>query len=264
MAHPEHNDSKPHHHHIIPNKTLFMAGGSLLVLTCITVVVAHIDLGRLNFIIAMAVATLKASIVALIFMNLWFDKKENGVIFATSFLFLAIFMVLTSTDLFFRGDVYVKGPLGNTAQAKSKLKDPWISNPQLIAHGQEVFSQQCVACHGAEGKGNGPAAGALNPPPRNFTATEGWKNGRKVAMVFKTLKEGISGSAMASFATIPADDRWAVAHYVLSLNPTPPATSTPEDFKKAGVDTSGAGGGEVEEKTVPVELIMDRMAVPET
>jgi len=41
-------------------------------------------------------------------------------IFGTSFLFLAIFIVLTSTDLFFRGDVYVKGPLVAAAQAQSK------------------------------------------------------------------------------------------------------------------------------------------------
>jgi caa(3)-type oxidase subunit IV len=266
MAHHENGSNKQHqhHHHIIPNKVVFLTGGALLCLTAVTVWVAHIDLGRLNFVIAMAVATAKALMVALIFMNLWYDKKENGIIFATSFLFLAIFMVLTSTDVFFRGDVYVKGPLGGgVAQAKSKLKDPWISTPQLVAHGKELFQQQCVACHGAEGQGNGPAASALNPPPRNFTATTGWKNGRKVAMVFKTLKEGIPGSAMASFATLASDDRWALDHYVLSLNSTAPEASTPDDFKKAGVDIMG-GGGEAEEKTIPLELAISRMSVPET
>jgi mono/diheme cytochrome c family protein len=220
-----------------------------------------VDLGRLNFIVAMAIASFKACLVALIFMNLWYDKKENGVIFATSFLFLAIFIVLTSTDLFFRGDVYFRNPI-STAQAKSKLKDPWISTPQLIAHGKELFAVQCLACHGPEGKGNGPAAGALNPPPRNFTATTGWKNGRKLSMVMKTLKEGVPGSAMASFATLPTDDRWALAHFVLSLNPTPPEKDTPEDFKKVGIDTAG-GGGEAEAKVIPIELAMERMAVKE-
>lgn len=257
-----HSDGHGHktHHHILSNKMLFGVGGSLLTLTVITVAVAHIDLGHLNFVVAMAIATLKASMVALIFMNLWYDKKENGVIFVTSFLFLAIFMVLTGTDLFFRGDVYVKGPL--TASAKSKLSNPWISTPALIAHGKELFVVNCAACHGAQGKGDGPAASALNPPPRNFTQTTGWKNGRKVSMVFKTLKEGLAGSAMASFATLPADDRWALDHYVLSLNPTPPEKDTPEDFKKAGIDTS-AGGGEAEAKVIPVDLAMERMAVPE-
>jgi caa(3)-type oxidase subunit IV len=264
--HPENNGHSGHgstggsHHHILPNKVLFGIGGALLVLTVLTVAVAHVDLGRLNFVVAIAIAAFKATLVALFFMNLWYDRKENGVIFATSFLFLAIFIVLTSMDIFFRGDVYVKGPL-MAAQAKSKLKNPWISTPQLVAHGKELFAVNCTSCHGIEGKGDGPAASALVPHPRNFTSTEGWKNGRKATMIFKTLKEGLPPSAMASFATLPADDRWALAQYVLSLNPTPPAKDTPEDFKKAGVDMNG--GGEAEEKVIPVQLAMERMAVDE-
>ena len=35
--------------------------------------------------------------------------------------------------------------------------------------GEKVFNTYCVACHGPTGEGNGPAGGALNPPPRNFT-----------------------------------------------------------------------------------------------
>jgi caa(3)-type oxidase subunit IV len=259
--HHQHGSSGHSHHHILPNKVLFGIGGSLLALTLITVWVAGIDLGKLNFVVAMAVASLKATLVALFFMNLWYDRKENGIIFATSFLFLAIFLVLTSMDLFFRGDVYVKGPLTAAASSKSKLKDPWISKPELVAHGKELFAANCSSCHGLEGKGNGPAASALVPPPRNFTQSAGWKNGRKVTMVFKTLKEGIPGSAMASFGTLPADDRWALTHYVLSLNPAPVDKDTPEDFKKAGVDQSG--GGEAVEQVIPVALAMERMTVQE-
>lgn len=257
----QHGSSGHSHHHILPNKVLFGIGGGLLVLTLITVWVAGVDLGKLNFVVAMAVASLKATLVALFFMNLWYDRKENGVIFATSFLFLAIFMVLTSMDLFFRGDVYVKGPLIAAASSKSKLKDPWISKPELISHGKELYATNCSSCHGIEGKGDGPAASALVPPPRNFMQTAGWKNGRKVTMVFKTLKEGIPGSAMAAFGTLPADDRWALTHYVLSLSAAPVDKDSPEDFKKAGIDTSG--GGEVEEKVIPVGLAMERMTVRE-
>jgi cytochrome c oxidase subunit 4 len=245
----------------LPNKVLLGIGGSLLILTIVTVAVAHVDLGRFNFLIAMAIATLKGSLVALFFMNLWYDDKANGVIFATSFLFLAIFIVLTSTDLFFRGDVYVKGPL-TAPETKSHLKDPWISTPQLVEHGHELFMQNCISCHGVEGKGNGAAASGLNPPPRNFTSTEGWKNGRRPTMIFKTLKEGLAGSAMASFATLPSDDRWALAQYVLSLNPTKPEKDSDADFAKAGVDPKG-GGAEAVEQTIPVELAMSRMAMPE-
>lgn len=35
--------------------------------------------------------------------------------------------------------------------------------------GKAVFQQYCLACHGAAGKGDGPAAAALNPKPANFS-----------------------------------------------------------------------------------------------
>src|SRR3954466_16173207 len=105
--HSSHGQGSGHgHHYILPNGTAVAVGSTLLVLTVITVAVAHIDLGKLNFVVAMVVATIKGLLVATIFMNLRNDRRENAVIFATSFLFLAIFITLTSTDLFFRGDVY--------------------------------------------------------------------------------------------------------------------------------------------------------------
>src|SRR5207302_1512313 len=133
-----------HHHHILPNKVILGIGACLMILTVITVWVAHIDLGKLNFVIAMVVATIKGSLVAMFFMNLWYDRKENAMIFITSFLFLAIFIVLTSTDLFFRGDVYVRPGAGliASAQAQSRLKKPWISTPELVSHGRELFQAQ--------------------------------------------------------------------------------------------------------------------------
>ncbi len=261
-----HSDkNKHHHHHILPTQTALMIGGALLFLTFVTVWIAGVDLGRLNFVVAMAVATTKASLVALFFMNLYYDRKENSVIFATSFVFLAIFFVLTSMDLFFRGKVVVDPNLMAAPQAASKLKKPWISTPELVAKGKEIFAAQCVACHGADGQGNGPAASALNPAPRNFHVDAGWKNGRKATLVFKTLKEGLPPSAMASYASLPTDDRWALSHYVISLGPTAVLADTPEDFKKAGVNPDQEGGGaESVAATIPVDLALDQMEVAPT
>ncbi len=253
---------KHHHHHILPVRTTLLIGGTLMFLTFVTVWIAGVDLGRLNFVVAMAVATTKAALVALFFMNLYYDRKENGVIFGTSFVFLAIFFVLTSMDLFFRGKVVVDPKLMEAPQAGSKLKKPWISTPELVAKGKELFSVQCVSCHGVEGQGNGPAAAALNPPPRNFHTDQGWKNGRKVSMIFKTLKEGLPPSAMASYASLPPDDRWALTHYVIALGPTPAPTDTPDDFKRAGVDTTQeSGGSEAVVATVPVDFALERVEV---
>jgi len=252
------------HHIILPVQTAITIGTTLLLLTAVTVGISRIDLGRLNFVIAMAVATVKALLVGFFFMGLLYDKRENAMIFLTSFVFLGIFITLVSTDIFFRGDVYVKGPWVAVTQTKSKIAKPWISSPELIAHGKELFSVQCVSCHGAEGRGNGPAAGALIPPPRNFTQTEGWKNGRKVTMIFKTLKEGLPPSAMGSYTTLPTDDRWALSHYVATLAPTKVEPDTAADFAKIGVDPTRAAVIEKEAATIPVSLAMKRMEVKET
>ena len=252
-----------HQHHILSNAMTFKIWGILLFLTVVTVAVAQIDLGPLNFAVAMIVASIKASLVCLFFMGLKYDHKENTVIFCTSFIFLAIFMILTFGDLLTRGDVYVKGPIipeGAVAQAtKSKYEKPWVSSPELLAHGKEQFMSQCIVCHGATGEGNGAASAGLNPKPRNFTKADNWKNGRKPSQIFGTLTHGLN--AMPSFGTLPPDDRWALVHYIRSLGPNSDAiTDTNEDLKKIGIDPTQAGGGGGGEKQIPIGMAIELMS----
>jgi cytochrome c oxidase subunit 4 len=71
---------------------------ALLVLTVITVVVSYIELGNANLFVAMIVASIKASLVALFFMHLRWDKPFNGLILIGSFLFLGIFIGFALLD----------------------------------------------------------------------------------------------------------------------------------------------------------------------
>jgi mono/diheme cytochrome c family protein len=41
--------------------------------------------------------------------------------------------------------------------------------PAMLEKGREIYKANCVACHGEGGKGDGPGAGALKPPPRDHT-----------------------------------------------------------------------------------------------
>jgi mono/diheme cytochrome c family protein len=43
------------------------------------------------------------------------------------------------------------------------------ANPGAAAEAKEIFTGRCVACHGPDGKGDGPGAAALNPKPRNYS-----------------------------------------------------------------------------------------------
>ena len=90
-------------------------------------------------------------------------------------------------------------------------------NPKLLARGEVLFKQNCTSCHGESGQGNGPAAGTLNPRPRNFTQPSGWDHGFHVTDIFTTISTGIKGTGMAAFDFITPADRMALVHYVRSL-----------------------------------------------
>lgn len=96
-----HGDGSEHGEHEDHSLPMWMLGGTLaalLILTFITVVAAYIDLGDLNTPIAMFIATVKASLVALIFMHLRWDKPFNAVILLTSLGMLALFLTIASLD----------------------------------------------------------------------------------------------------------------------------------------------------------------------
>ena len=96
-------------HHIVPVRIYTGVFIALLFLTVITVLAAQIDLGILNFPLAMLIASFKAAFVVFVFMGLKYDSLENRTIFFSSFIFLAIFIILTLSDVMFRNDnVYVK------------------------------------------------------------------------------------------------------------------------------------------------------------
>ena len=71
---------------------------ALLILTAITVGAAYIDLGPGNIVMALAIASVKATLVALFFMQLFWDKKVNAIIAVAGFLFLGIFLMFTLLD----------------------------------------------------------------------------------------------------------------------------------------------------------------------
>jgi cytochrome c oxidase subunit 4 len=89
--------------HIVPAKILIATGLGLLVLTVITVIAAKIDfaaydLAELNIWVAMLIAVVKASLVCLFFMHLFWDRPFNSFVFISSIAFVAVFITFAMSD----------------------------------------------------------------------------------------------------------------------------------------------------------------------
>jgi len=88
----------PHHVHGGP-KVYAAVLGALLVFTVITVAASYINFGGMtNVIVALVIASIKGSLVALFFMHLRWDKPMSAIIFCCSLFFLALFLMGCYTD----------------------------------------------------------------------------------------------------------------------------------------------------------------------
>jgi cytochrome c oxidase subunit 4 len=90
-------------HHVTSSKVFFNVLLTLLFLTIITVAASRVDFGAANLLIAMLIASVKASLVIAIFMHVKWDTAINKVFFLSSFLFLSLLMIFTLSDQATRG-----------------------------------------------------------------------------------------------------------------------------------------------------------------
>ena len=85
--------------HVAPIKVLVATGGTLLVLTLVTVLATKVDFGaNINLAVAMAIAVLKATLVILFFMHLRYDRLFHSVVFVSAILAASLFVGFTLMD----------------------------------------------------------------------------------------------------------------------------------------------------------------------
>lgn len=95
----EHGHEHADEQHVLPISVYLGVWGALVFLTVVTVAVSRFDFGSANTFIALLVATIKGSLVALYFMHLRYDNKLNLIILISSLLFVSIFFTPTLIDL---------------------------------------------------------------------------------------------------------------------------------------------------------------------
>jgi cytochrome c oxidase subunit 4 len=99
--------------HISPKATYYTIFGALMLCTALTVVAAFVNLGNLNFPVALTIAVFKATLVVLFFMHLKYGSRLTKLIVGVAVLFLGIMLTLTMTDYLSRG--WFTAPGGSTA-----------------------------------------------------------------------------------------------------------------------------------------------------
>ena len=188
--------------------------------------------------------------------------------YAILFIIVGIFFVKTMDSSSFNNVVAVyTDSLDITANVEVKkggimpaIDLEIISSPsiEMIENGKTLFKTNCASCHGEEGKGDGVAAVALNPAPRNFHNLEDWKNGINFNSIYKTLEEGIAGGAMIAYEFIPLKDRIAIIHYLRTFASYPEIT---KDEVVSLDQTYELSKGVNSPSNITIEMASDKIAL---
>jgi mono/diheme cytochrome c family protein len=110
-------------------------------------------------------------------------------------------------------------PADKLAEARA-LQSPLPSSPDIIEKGQSIYEGKggCVNCHGVSGRGDGPGAATLNPPPRVFRSHGFWRH-RSEGEIFWVIKYGSPGTGMIPFGGMLSDEEiWTVMQYEESFS----------------------------------------------
>ena len=104
-------------------------------------------------------------------------------------------------------------PWNAPASAAAK-KNPFAGKADAVAAGKQTFTTTCVPCHGSGGRGDGPAAVALNPKPANYTTSA--ISGESDGSLFWKLSEG-RGAMVGFKANLSEKQRWELISYIRTL-----------------------------------------------
>ena len=115
-------------------------------------------------------------------------------------------------------DVQSAAMTGKTAEKTMDI----VINAATIAKGKSIYQLSCASCHGSMGKGDGPAAIALNPKPRDHT-NGAYMDKLSNAHLFYVIR---NGGVAYGYPTMPAQPNLSeeeikeVVAFVRSLSST--------------------------------------------
>jgi mono/diheme cytochrome c family protein len=96
-----------------------------------------------------------------------------------------------------------------------KVKNPVPSTPESLAAAQDLFTDNCVLCHGEKGMGDGPGAKAIKVKPANFTDAK-MMAAETDGSLFWKMTNG-RGPMPSWKDTLSDKERWELVDYIRKL-----------------------------------------------
>ena len=122
------------------------------------------------------------------------------------------------------GWVLILGALwvGTTGGGGATLSNPMPGDEASIARGESLFLQQCVSCHGLGGRGDGPEAARLVPPPADLRLHVPLHPDTETYLF---ITGGVPGTAMQAWDEILTEaERWDLVNYLIAEFGAPAST----------------------------------------
>ena len=137
------------------------------------------------------------------------------------FLIILVFSLVTSGLLFsiqsFSSDTG-KDNEWKVPERAARKKNPFPADEKSIAAGKVVYIKECLSCHGATGKGDGPAAKDLQKSPGDLSNPKMWE--QSDGALFWKITTG--KTPMPTYEKLLTEEqRWHVVNYSRTLAPRP-------------------------------------------
>jgi mono/diheme cytochrome c family protein len=105
------------------------------------------------------------------------------------------------------------GTLAPVPAEYAGMKNPL--GPAGAVEGADVFQTNCGTCHGPGGHGDGPAAGSLDPKPKNLALLQ---ESAEDDYLFWRISDGKPGTSMLAWKNILTEEQiWQTVSYIRSL-----------------------------------------------
>jgi mono/diheme cytochrome c family protein len=136
------------------------------------------------------------------------------------------------------GEVPYPYAQGEADKAGALLVNPLTATPEVLAHGQFMYENVCIACHGPKAAGDGHVTALFPKPPSLMTQkVRDWPDGQ----LFHRPKRG--QNSMPSHARQVDDaDIWSILHYLRKLQAELPVAPPPPAPAPAAAPAPTQGG----------------------